>query len=36
MEEWEIQGMIQDLRAELEDKIEDLRREVEELREMIP
>jgi hypothetical protein len=35
MEEWEVQGLIQDLRTELDDKIEDLRREVEELRERV-
>jgi len=35
MEQWEVEGLIQDLRSELEDKIEDLRREVEELRDQL-
>jgi len=35
MEQWEVEALIQDLRAELDDKIEDLRREVEDLRDRI-
>ena len=35
MEQWEVETLIQDLRAEMEDKIEDLRREVEELRDRV-
>jgi len=35
MEQWEVETLIQDLRAELTDTIEDLRREVEDLRDRI-